>query len=146
MATVEKSVLVGFSAEQMYALVERVEDYPRFLPWCGATEVAKRTPSTTLATIQIDYHGIRQSFTTENANDPPRCIRIKLVNGPFRELDGTWSFTPLGGQGCKIEFNLHYEFSSRLLEKIFGPVFHHIANTFVEAFVKRAETLQVPGQ
>lgn len=142
MATVEKSVLVGFSVEKMYALVERVEDYPRFLPWCGGTEIGSRTGSTTLATVHIDYHGIKQSFTTENTNDPPHSIRIKLVNGPFRELDGTWNFSPLGEYGCKIEFHLHYEFSSRLLETIFGPVFHHIANTFVEAFVKRAESQQ----
>jgi ribosome-associated toxin RatA of RatAB toxin-antitoxin module len=141
MATVEKSVLVGFNSAHIYSLVERVEDYPRFLPWCSGTEVAMRTPATTLATIHIDYHGIKQSFTTENANDPPRCIRIKLVNGPFNELDGTWSFIPLGEQGCKIEFHLHYEFSNRILEKLVGPVFHHIANTFVEAFVRRAESL-----
>jgi ribosome-associated toxin RatA of RatAB toxin-antitoxin module len=142
MATVEKSVLVGFGDDRMYALVERVEDYPRFLPWCSAAEANARTPSTTLATIHIDFHGIRQSFTTENVNDPPHCIRIKLVNGPFHELDGTWNFTPLGEEGCKIEFRLHYEFSSRVLEKVVGPVFHHIANTFVEAFVKRAESLR----
>ena len=142
MATVEKSVLVEFSVERMYSLVERVEEYPRFLPWCSGTDVRLRTPETTLATIHVDYHGIEQSFTTENANDPPRCIRIKLVNGPFRELDGTWKFIPLGDQGCKIEFDLHYEFSSRILEKAVGPVFHHIANTFVEAFVKRAEALR----
>ncbi len=140
MATVEKSVLVEFGAEQMYALVERVEEYPQFLPWCSATEVGLRTNSTTLATLHIDYHGIKQSFTTENANDPPRRIVIRLVNGPFRRLDGIWSFTALGEQGCKIEFELHYEFSSRILEKVVGPVFHHIANTFVEAFVKRAES------
>lgn len=142
MATVEKSVLVEFSAERMYALVAGVEDYPRFLPWCSGAEVETRTPSTALATIHIDFHGIRQSFTTENVNEPPRCIRMKLVDGPFHELDGTWSFTPLGEQGCKIEFRLHYEFSSRVLEKVVGPVFHHIANTFVEAFVRRAESLQ----
>jgi ribosome-associated toxin RatA of RatAB toxin-antitoxin module len=145
MATVEKSVLVEFSAEQMYALVERIEDYPQFLPWCGATEIKARTAATTLATIHIDYHGIRQSFTTENTNDAPRRIQIRLVDGPFRKLNGTWSFTPLGEHGCKIEFHLQYEFANGLLEKIVGPVFHHIANTFIDAFVRRAETLNSSG-
>ena len=145
MATVEKTVLVAFSAENMYALVEGVEDYPRFLPWCGGAEVKQRMQGKTIATIHIDYHGIKQSFTTENVNDPPRRILITLVNGPFRQLDGTWNFIALGDHGCKIEFRLHYEFSSRILEKIVGPVFHHIANTFVDAFVKRAETSKPVG-
>lgn len=145
MATVEKTVLVEFSAVRMYALVERIEDYPRFLPWCGGTEVKQRLPGKTIATIHIDYHGIKQSFTTENTNESPRRIQVQLVNGPFRQLDGIWTFSPLGENGCKIEFRLRYEFSNRFLEKIVGPVFHHIANTFVEAFVKRAEAVQHQG-
>ena len=145
MATVEKTVLVAFSAERMYALVEGIEEYPRFLPWCGGAEVKQRMQGTTIATIRIDYHGIKQSFTTENINQPPHCIQIRLMDGPFRQLDGTWNFIALGEHGCKIEFRLTYEFSNRLLEKIVGPVFHHIANTFVEAFVKRAETSSRQG-
>jgi ribosome-associated toxin RatA of RatAB toxin-antitoxin module len=141
MATVEKSVLAGFSPTQMYSLVERIEDYPQFLPWCGGTEIKARTGNTTLATIHIDYHGIRQSFTTQNTNNPPHSIDIRLVDGPFRELVGTWKFIALGDHGCKIEFRLRYEFSNGLLEKLFGPVFNHIANTFIDAFVKRAEGL-----
>jgi len=139
-ATVDKTVLVQHSAEKMYALVDRIEDYPQFLPWCGGTEVKSRNSASVLATIHIDYHGIRQSFTTENAMEPPRRIHIKLVNGPFRVLDGTWIFTPLGDSGCKIEFNLRYEFANAILETLVGPVFNHIASTFVDAFVKRAET------
>lgn len=142
MATVEKSVLVGFSPGEMYGLVERVEDYPQFLPWCGGTDIKARSAASTLATIHIDYHGIRQSFTTQNTNDPPHSIHIRLVDGPFRELVGTWNFIALGEHGCKIEFRLRYEFSNALLEKLVGPVFHHIANTFIDAFVKRAEGLR----
>jgi ribosome-associated toxin RatA of RatAB toxin-antitoxin module len=145
MATVEKSVLVGFSAEKMYELVERIEDYPQFLPWCGGTVVGGRSPGRTVGTIRIDYHGIKQSFTTENDNDAPRQIRMRLVDGPFRKLDGTWEFLALGQLGCRIDFRLHYEFSSRIIEKLVGPVFNHIANTLVEAFVKRAEVLKKTG-
>jgi ribosome-associated toxin RatA of RatAB toxin-antitoxin module len=144
MANVEKSVLVGYSASQMYALVDRVEDYPAFLPWCGGTEVEHRDGQTTRASIAIDYRGIRQSFRTENRTWPPEAIEIRLVSGPFRRLDGTWRFTTLSDSACRIDFRLHYEFSSRVLETLVGPVFHLIANSFVDAFLRRAE--QVYGE
>ncbi|MGH8758821.1 MAG: type II toxin-antitoxin system RatA family toxin [Burkholderiales bacterium] len=141
MALVEKSVLVEYSASQMHALVEDVARYPEFLPWCGGSEVLWREGDVTHAAIRIDYRGIRQRFSTENRSRPPQLIEMKLVDGPFRQLDGSWHFKPLGEQACKIEFRLRYEFSSRLLEKLVGPVFHYIANTFVEAFVRRAQQI-----
>ncbi|MDD5404195.1 MAG: type II toxin-antitoxin system RatA family toxin [Sulfuricella sp.] len=139
MAQVEKSVLVPYSAQQMYDLVDGVENYPQFLPWCGGTDLKWRDETTTLATITIDYHGIRQSFTTENTNQIPALIQIRLQDGPFRRLEGSWHFIALNENACKIEFHLHYEFSSKLLESLFGPVFNHITNNFVDAFVQRAE-------
>jgi ribosome-associated toxin RatA of RatAB toxin-antitoxin module len=139
MALVEKSVLVPYSAEQMFNLVDRVEDYPRFLPWCGGASVTELEGTTTVhATVLIDYHHIKQSFTTENVRTPHQ-IDISLQNGPFKHLDGCWRFIPLSPSACKIEFRLHYEFSNRLLEKLVGPVFHYIANNFVDAFIHRAE-------
>lgn len=141
MALVEKSVWVGFPAEQMYQLVDEVERYPEFLPWCGGTEVELRDGALTRATILIDYHGIKQSFKTENRTERPERIDIRLVSGPFRRLDGSWRFTPLSPQACRIDFRLHYEFSNRLLEKLVGPVFKHIANTLLDAFLRRAERL-----
>lgn len=141
MALVEKSVLVEYSAAQMYALVADVPAYPDFLPWCGGSEILKSEPGLTRAAIVIDFRGIRQRFSTENRLDPPRLIQMTLLDGPFRQLDGSWRFKALGENACKIEFRLHYEFSSKLLEKIVGPVFNYIASTFVEAFVKRARQL-----
>lgn len=141
MAFVRKLVLVEHTAECMFELVDRVEDYPRFLPWCGGSEVKMRDATTTRARIDINYHGLKAHFTTENAKTYPRQMLIRLVDGPFTHLDGTWKFTPLGDTACKVEFDLHYEFSSRLVEKAVGPVFGHIANTFVESFVKRAGQL-----
>ena len=141
MALVEKSVLIEYSAAQMYALVEDVAAYPQFLPWCGGTEILKKEGDMTRAAITIDFRGIKQRFSTENRADPPQLIEMNLIDGPFRQLDGSWRFKPLGEGACKIEFRLHYEFSSKLLEKIVGPVFHYIASTFVEAFVKRAQQL-----
>jgi len=121
-----------------------VEDYPRFLPWCGGTTVLHRDERVTRATIVIDYHGIRQSFTTENAKRAPVEMAIRLVEGPFRRLDGEWRFVPLGDSGCKVELRLHYEFASRLLEKLMGKAFDRIADTLVGAFATRAE--QVYGK
>ena len=141
MALVRRSVLIGFSAQRMYALVDGVERYPEFLPWCGAAELEYRDGQVTRASIHIDYRGIHQSFRTENRTQPPQLIEIRLVSGPFRALDGTWRFTALAAEACRIDFELHYEFSSKLLERLVGPVFHYIANSFVDAFVKRAEKL-----
>jgi ribosome-associated toxin RatA of RatAB toxin-antitoxin module len=135
----EKSVLVAHSAQQMFTLVDGVEAYPEFLPWCDSAKVLYRDESRTRATISINYHGARQSFTTENTKDPGRLMTIRLVEGPFRFLDGEWRFTALAEHACKIEFSLRYEFSSRLLGMLVGPVFTYIANTLVDAFVQRAE-------
>ncbi len=141
MAVVQRSVLVGYSAQRMYALVDEVERYPEFLPWCGGTELEHRDGEVTRASIQIDYRGIRQTFKTENRTQAPELIQIRLVSGPFHTLDGTWRFTALAPEACRIDFQLHYEFASRLLERLVGPVFHYIANSFVDAFLKRAERL-----
>lgn len=141
MAEVNRTALVPYSAQRMFALVDGVEHYPEFLPWCGGSSVELRNDALTRAEIRIDYHGIKQSFKTENRNTPPTRIDIHLVSGPFRRLDGHWHFHVLAEQACKIEFRLHYEFSSRLLEKLVGPVFNYIAGSFVDAFLARAEKL-----
>lgn len=141
MALVEKSVLVEYPADYMYAMVENVADYPEFLPWCGGVNVLARNGDTLRAQVLIDFRGIRQKFTTENRAFPSRLIEMKLVDGPFRHLDGSWRFKSLGDDACKIEFVLQYEFSSKLLEKLVGPVFNFIANTMVDAFVKRADAM-----
>jgi ribosome-associated toxin RatA of RatAB toxin-antitoxin module len=139
MVVVDRSVHAPYAAKEMYALVDDVESYPQFLPWCEGTRVALREPARTVATIRASFHGLRQEFTTENTNRPGERIDIALVSGPFRELRGHWQFTPLGERGCRIDFRLEYQFASRILEKAAGPVFHRIADSFVDAFVRRAE-------
>lgn len=141
MPDVRKSVLVEFSADEIFALVDAVEHYPEFLPWCGGANVSYRDEHRTRATIHINYRGIRQSFTTENVKEPGHSMRMGLIEGPFRKLDGRWRFVPLAEHGCKVEFRLQYEFSTKILEKLVGPVFNHIANTLVEAFVQRARSI-----
>jgi ribosome-associated toxin RatA of RatAB toxin-antitoxin module len=143
MAHVIKTVLVAHSAHRMFELVDAVEKYPEFLPWCGGSECTFRDVGITRATLHINYRGIRQSFSTENLKTPPASMQIRLIEGPFKILDGSWRFIDLAGKGCKIELNLHYEFSSRLLETLIGPVFGYIANSMVDAFVKRANNIYV---
>jgi ribosome-associated toxin RatA of RatAB toxin-antitoxin module len=141
MAQVDKTVLVEYACDRMFSLVRDVGQYPRFLPWCSSASVEAMQGPVTRATLNIDYHGVRTSFSTENVHEPPRSIEIRLLQGPFRQLQGSWRFAPLGESACKIQLCLSYEFSSRLLEKLFGPVFNYIANSLVDAFVRRAEQL-----
>ena len=140
MSQVRKSVLIWYSAQQMYALVADVASYPQFLPWCGGVEVHESSERSMRATIRIDFKGVRQSFTTQNRQEPGREILMQLVEGPFSQLQGRWNISPLqDGQACRIEFELDYHFSSRVVDAVIGPVFGHIAKTFVESFVQRAE-------
>jgi len=139
MALVEKSVLIERSARQMFDLVDDVVAYPQFLPWCSRTQVEFRNEQKTVATLHISYLSVKSHFTTENDKKIPLWMKIKLVDGPFRRLEGMWRFKPLDEHACKIEFQLSYEFSSKMFEKVIGPVFSQIANTFVDAFVKRAD-------
>jgi ribosome-associated toxin RatA of RatAB toxin-antitoxin module len=141
MAVVHKSVFLGYSAKQMFDLVDRVEDYPKFLPWCGGVEVRERGENSVVASVGINFHGVKQSFTTANTNTPPSAIKMNLVDGPFKTLNGTWTFKALRDDACKVELDLQYEFSSRLLEQVIGPVFGMIANSMVDSFCKRAETV-----
>ena len=143
MASVHKSVLVPYSAQQMFALVERVEDYPEFLPWCAAARELERKDDRVLVRIDINYHGVHAHFTTANHNQAPERIVIELRHGPFRRLDGTWSFRALTENACKVELELTYEFATHVLERLIGPVFARIAASLVDAFVHRAE--QVHG-
>ena len=141
MNVVEKTVLVMHSASQMYTLVDAVEDYPKFLPWCGGVDLLERSELTTSATLHINYHGLKQKFTTQNQKQFPTSMLISLKDGPFKRLDGSWQFIALREDACKIVFKLNYEFANGFLEKIIAPVFGLIANTFVDGFVARADKI-----
>ena len=146
MNVVEKTVLVMHSASQMYALVDAVEDYPQFLPWCGGVDLLTRTEVITTATLHINYHGLKQKFTTQNQKQFPTHMLISLKDGPFKRLDGSWQFVELRTDACKIVFKLNYEFANSFFERIIAPVFGHIANTFVDGFVARADKVYMPNQ
>lgn len=139
MKRIARSAIVERSAEALYALVEDIESYPSFLPRCLAAEVRERVPGRTVATLTFGFPGLRQSFTTENTNQPGRAIDMRLVEGPFRQFAAAWVFTPLGGEAAKIEFSLAYEFANPLLAKTLAPLFANLADSMVEAFRRRAE-------
>jgi ribosome-associated toxin RatA of RatAB toxin-antitoxin module len=141
MQRVRKSVLVPFSADAMFELVDQIEHYPQFLPWCGGVQVAQTCDGRKTARIDIDFHGIRTHFATDNVNRRGESIVVTLNDGPFRHMHGEWRFGPLAPDACKVDFELAYEFTTHILEKAVGPVFHHIANTFIDAFVRRAESV-----
>ena len=158
MKHVKKSVLLWYSAREMYALVTAVEQYPRFLPWCERADVVEQHANGVTARLQLHYAGLRHAFTTRNSHQVDSVVTMALVDGPFSVLEGTWRFLPIGAGGagvaggaggaggalpaacaCRIEFDLHYAFSSRALELVLSPVFDRVANTFVDSFVQRAE-------
>ncbi|NDH52576.1 MAG: type II toxin-antitoxin system RatA family toxin [Betaproteobacteria bacterium] len=147
MKTVDKSVLLWFSPEEMYDLVVDVAAYPSFLPWCEHAAVVATHDLGVTAEIGIAYGGLRQVFTTRNQHRPGRSVALQLVDGPFSQLDGSWNFIPLGDgaqRACRVELVLRYGFRNPILARLVGPVFDRIAASLVDAFVKRAE--QVYGQ
>lgn len=139
MPTVLKSVLVHRPAATLFALVDAVERYPEFLPWCSAASVEERTAELTRARIDIDYHGLTSHFSTLNRKQAPGRMDIEFVSGPFERFKGHWSFVALGEAGCRVEFALDYSFANAALEAVLGPVFGHIIETLVDRFVARAE-------
>jgi ribosome-associated toxin RatA of RatAB toxin-antitoxin module len=142
MKTVLKSVLIWYSPGEMYELVADIERYPEFLPWCDQAQIVSQDELGVVAKIGIAFGGIHQSFTTLNQNQPDREVHMQLVNGPFSALDGHWLFLPVGTESqraCKVELTLNYGFSNATLGKLVGPVFDRIANSLVDAFVKRAD-------
>ncbi len=141
MANVRKSVLVPYSAQQLFALVKDVDGYPAFLPWCAGVTLIEDGDQDAIVRIDIDFHGVRAHFTTANEYHEPDRIVLALRDGPFRQLDGTWTFLTLTEDACKVELALNYEFATRALETLIGPVFNHIADSFIDAFVKRAEAV-----
>jgi ribosome-associated toxin RatA of RatAB toxin-antitoxin module len=138
MHNIHKSAIVLHSSKKMFQLVDSVENYPRFLPWCGSTQIIERDNSKTIASIEINYKGIRQTFTTENTKKQNKEMMIKLIDGPFQSLSGQWIFKNLDNDSCQIELKLEYEFSNVILEKLISPVFNMIANTFIDEFIKEA--------
>ena len=144
MPNIHKSALVPYSAAQMFALVNDIDAYHQFLPWCRSSQVLSRDEDELRATIEIAHGSLRKSFTTRNRIQKDKMMEMRLEEGPFRHLEGFWRFDTLGEQACKVSLDLDFEFSSKLVGLAMGPVFSQIANSLVDAFSKRA--VQVYGK
>lgn len=141
MPSISRHALVPFSAEQMFNLVDDIEAYPDFLPWCRSTLIHGRDSDQVKASIEIAKAGINKSFTTHNLNQKNKMIEMRLVEGPFKHLQGFWHFEQLSPNACKVSLDIEFEFSSKLISMTLGPLFSQICNTLVESFVKRAKEL-----
>ncbi len=135
---VSRMALMPYSAGEMYDLVDNIEAYPEFLPWCKSATVLSRSDDEVRANLALSRGGINKSFTTCNRLQRNKIIEMRLVEGPFNHLEGFWRFDNLGEQACKVSLDLEFEFSSRLLGLTVGPVFNQIASTLVDSFCERA--------
>ena len=139
MQVVERSALVSYTPAQMYALVNNVGAYPEFLPWCTAARVEEVAPNERVATLRVSRGVLHAEFTTRNELNPDSEIRMRLLHGPFRDLNGLWRFTPLGERGSKVMFRVEFEFKNRLTAAAFNAVFESLCGTIVDAFATRAK-------
>jgi len=139
MRKVSRSALVQFSAHQMYVLVEDVESYPTFLPWCSAAELHWRDGDLLEGSVEMNRAGLRRTFRTRNTMRENEAIDMTLVDGPFSHLAGGWGFQALGESGCKVSLDLEFEVKSRTTDRLLGRYFEEICNSLVDAFVRRAE-------
>lgn len=139
MPCINRHALVPYTSVEMFGLVDDVEAYPSFLPWCRQARVLSRSQDEVRATIELAKGSVRKAFTTCNRLQRHKMIEMRLVEGPFRHLEGFWRFDPVGdGTSSKVSLDLEFEFSSKLLALAIGPIFNQIANTLVDAFVRRA--------
>lgn len=141
MADIKKSTIVPYSAQQMFDLVNAIEDYPKFIPACKSTEILSRDEDEIRATLNFSRGAISKSFTTLNRLQKDKMIEIRLIEGPFKRLEGLWRFDSLAPNKCEVLLDLEFEFSNRLLSLAFEPLFTQIANILVDAFKSRAETV-----
>ena len=144
MKTVQKSVLIWYSPQEMFNLVADVPKYPEFLPWCDFARVLEEYSDGVTAEVGISLGGIKKSFVTRNTYVPGERLHMQLVKGPFSQLEGIWRFLPVGDgsqRACRVELNLSYGFSNGALAMLVGPIFDKIAASMVDAFIQRAEKI-----
>jgi ribosome-associated toxin RatA of RatAB toxin-antitoxin module len=141
MREMTRSALVARSPALVYQVVEDVERYPEFVPGCTEAKVLERSPNEMVARLVVRRGPLRTEFTTRNRLQPGRSMQMDLVEGPFRMLTGTWSFTPVASNGCRIELLLRFQFSNLFKSALFEPLFEETAASLVRAFVSRAQSM-----
>jgi ribosome-associated toxin RatA of RatAB toxin-antitoxin module len=144
MHLIKHSAILPYSATQMFELVNAIEDYPHFLPWCKSAHIVEREENTVTATVEVSKGGVHKTFTTHNTSIPYKAITIELVQGPFDHLLGAWQFNALNETACSIDFTLDFKFKNKLSSLLLTPLFSYIGNTMIDAFTKRA--IEVYGE
>ncbi len=144
MTGINKTALIPYSAAKMYDLVADVDSYQHFLPWCGGSKILSQTDDEVQAQVRIQHMGMDKTFTTLNRMQKNKMIEMRLIDGPFKQLQGFWRFDSLDENACKISLDLEFEFSNKIMSLALGPIFSQIANSMVDAFCKRA--IAVYGQ
>lgn len=141
MTTIHRHALTPYSAEQMYALVDAIEEYPEFLQWCRSAKVIARDADVVTAQLELAKGSVHKEFTTRNRLMPGKMIEMKLVEGPFNHLEGFWRFQALNDKACKVILDLDFDFKNKMLGMVIGPVFNQVANTLVDSFCRRASDI-----
>jgi len=140
MRTIERSALVPHSPEQMFALVQDIERYPEFVPWVTRATVLSRSATEIIGRLEMERAGLRETFTTRNLLEPPRRMDLKLIDGPFKVLEGRWSFEPIADRGTSIALVMRFEFANPLTSMLLSRTFEKSCNQLVDAFVARARS------
>ncbi len=138
MPIISRNAIVPYTPLEMYQLVDNIEDYPDFLPWCKSSIIHQRDEDEVTATLCLARSGLQKSFTTRNRLQKGKMIEVRLVDGPFRHLEGYWRFKNLHDKACKVELDLEFEFAGKILSYALGPIFNQIAHSLVDAFTNRA--------
>jgi ribosome-associated toxin RatA of RatAB toxin-antitoxin module len=138
---IHRSALVTFTPEQMFDLVIDVERYPEFLPWVATAKLHERSEHGLLASMEMQRGGVRERFSTRNAFVRPDYMTLRLERGPFRTLDGRWSFTPIAAAGTRIQLEMRFEFANPVVSLLFGRAFEQSCNALIDAFIARARAL-----
>ncbi len=141
MPIIKKSAIVPYTAEQMYRLVDNIEDYPQFLPWCKHADVLYAIKMKFMLASLLLGVELKNRFQPVTVSKHNKMIEMRLKEGPFEHLEGFWRFEALGDEGCKISFDLEFEFSTKLLSMMLGPIFTQMTGSLVEAFSERAQQL-----
>ncbi|MSP53060.1 MAG: type II toxin-antitoxin system RatA family toxin [Gammaproteobacteria bacterium] len=141
MSEITRTALVPYSTQQMYSLVNDVEAYPEFLPWCKRSTIIDSGTNWMEAELAVHKGPVEQTFSTRNTGIPYESIQMVLSNGPFKKLHGQWLFNVLDDKSCKIEFKLDFELGQTPLAFILRPLFNKIATTMVDAFYQRARVI-----
>ncbi len=146
MPTIHRSAIVNYSPEQLYDLVNNINEYKNFVPWCVDSIVHTQTETEMRATLTFSAKGIKKSFTTLNKLTTNTAIEMNLIDGPFKYLHGIFKFERRDNNKTEITFDLSFELSNKIFAMMYGPLFQQVAASLVDAFVKRAKEIYGENQ